>query len=53
VGGMILSIIGMIFACFGFISPSQGAIAQQIIDIVAILNALRLTISKNVKSDLV
>jgi heavy metal translocating P-type ATPase len=53
VGGMIFSIIGMIFACFGFISPSQGAIAQQIIDIVAILNALRLTISKNVKSDLI
>ncbi len=53
VGGMIFSIIGMIFACFGFISPSQGAIAQQIIDIVAILNALRLTISKNIKSDLV
>lgn len=53
VGGMIFSVIGMIFACFGFISPSQGAIAQQIIDIVAILNALRLTISKNIKSDLV
>jgi len=53
VGGMIFSVIGMIFACFGFISPSQGAIAQQIIDIIAILNALRLTISKNIKSDLV
>lgn len=52
VGGMILSIIGMIFASMGYISPSQGAIFQQIIDILAILNSLRLTISKEIFSDM-
>jgi len=34
IGGMIFSIIGMILASFGWVSPSQGAIAQQIIDVL-------------------
>lgn len=41
VGGMALSIAGMIFAAFGLLSPLQGAISQEIIDVVAVLNALR------------
>ena len=52
IGGMLFSIVGMILASFGLISPSEGAIAQQIIDAVAIVNALRLTIIKNVASDI-
>ena len=40
-GGMALSIAGMIFAAFGLMSPLQGAIAQEVIDVVAVLNALR------------
>ena len=52
IGGMLFSIVGMILASFGLISPSEGAIAQQIIDAVAIVNALRLTITKNVVSDI-
>ena len=52
IGGMIFSVLGMIFASFGMISPSEGAIAQQIIDAIAIINALRLTITKNVVSDI-
>jgi P-type E1-E2 ATPase len=52
IGGMLFSVVGMILASFGLISPSEGAIAQQIIDVVAIVNALRLTITKNVVSDI-
>jgi len=42
VGGMIFSFAGMIMASFGYISPAQGAILQQVIDVIAIINALRL-----------
>ena len=41
VGGMALSIFGMAFASTGHLSPVSGAIAQEIIDILAVLNALR------------
>jgi P-type E1-E2 ATPase len=40
-GGMILSIIGMIIAAFGFLSPVAGAISQEVIDVMAIMNSLR------------
>lgn len=52
IGGMVFSVVGMILASFGLISPAEGAIIQQIIDAVAIVNALRLTIIKNVASDI-
>jgi P-type E1-E2 ATPase len=39
--GMGLSIIAMIFAAFGFISPAAGALLQEAIDVVVIFNALR------------
>jgi heavy metal translocating P-type ATPase len=42
VGGMLFSLLGMILASFGYISPAEGAILQQIIDVIAIFNALRL-----------
>lgn len=41
VGGILLSILGMVVAAFGFLPPVAGAIAQEIIDIFAILNSLR------------
>ena len=41
VGGMALSVIGMIAAAFGLLSPIEGAIAQEVIDLAAVLNALR------------
>jgi heavy metal translocating P-type ATPase len=41
VGGMALSLIGMAFAATGNLSPVSGAIAQEIIDVLAVLNALR------------
>ncbi len=39
--GMGLSAVLMIIAAFGGITPLQGAIAQEVIDVAAILNALR------------
>lgn len=41
IGGMLLSIIGMIIAALGLLPPVAGAISQEIIDIIAIINALR------------
>jgi heavy metal translocating P-type ATPase len=38
--GMGLAFIGMIFGAFGLLTPSQGAIAQELIDLLAILWAL-------------
>ena len=39
--GMGLSVIAMVFAACGFISPAAGAILQEGIDVIVILNALR------------
>ncbi|WP_179875392.1 heavy metal translocating P-type ATPase [Sinorhizobium sp. BJ1] len=39
--GMGLSAAGMIAAAFGYLTPVQGALLQEAIDVVAILNALR------------
>jgi heavy metal translocating P-type ATPase len=39
--GIGLSVIGMIAAAAGFITPVQGALLQEVIDVAVILNALR------------
>ena len=39
--GLGLSAIAMLFAAFGFIPPTQGALLQEVIDVAVILNALR------------
>ena len=52
VGGMILSIMGMGFAAAGYLSPVAGAIAQEFIDVLAILWALRLTWQGKVNADI-
>jgi P-type E1-E2 ATPase len=41
VGGMALSMAGMVFAAAGLLTPVAGAILQEAIDLVAVLNALR------------
>jgi heavy metal translocating P-type ATPase len=41
VGGMILSIAGMMLGAYGVLPPIGGAIAQEVIDLVAVLNAVR------------
>jgi cation transport ATPase len=43
-GGMILSILGMVAAAFGYLPPIGGAIAQEIIDLAAVLNAVRVAL---------
>lgn len=51
IGGMILSVIGMGFAGLGYLSPVAGAIAQELIDVLAVLNALRAAIPPKSLSD--
>jgi P-type E1-E2 ATPase len=41
--GMGLSLIAMVFAAFGLIPPTLGAILQEGIDVLVIVNALRAT----------
>jgi heavy metal translocating P-type ATPase len=51
VGGMLLSLVGMAFAALGYLSPVNGAIFQEVIDVFAILNALRAAFPPKVFSD--
>jgi heavy metal translocating P-type ATPase len=41
VGGMALSLIGMLVAAAGYLPPVAGALLQEVIDVIAVLNALR------------
>ena len=41
VTGLVLSGVAMVFAAYGFIPPTQGALLQEAIDVAVILNALR------------
>ncbi len=43
-GGMALSVVGMAFASGGLLSPVAGAICQEIIDVLAVCNALRASV---------
>jgi len=52
VGGMALSVIGMVFAAIGHLSPVSGAITQEAIDVLAVLNALRAAFPPKVIHDL-
>lgn len=52
IGGMGLSVIAMGFAAAGYISPVAGALLQEVIDILAIANALRMTWGHKVESDI-
>lgn len=39
--GIGLSIVAMIFAALGYIQPAAGAVLQEVVDVLVILNALR------------
>lgn len=43
-GGMALSMIGMAIAAAGYLPPVAGAVAQEVIDVAAVLNALRVSL---------
>ena len=51
IGGMGLSVIGMFVAASGHLPPVAGAIAQEVIDVLAVLNALRASIAPRALSD--
>jgi heavy metal translocating P-type ATPase len=44
VGGMTLSLVGMAFATAGYLPPVAGAVMQELIDVLAVANALRVAI---------
>lgn len=52
VGGMSLSILGMIIAAFGFLPPVAGAITQEVIDVAAVMNSLRTIWKPKIMSDM-
>lgn len=41
VAGIGLSVIGMVAAAYGYLTPVEGALLQEVIDVAVILNALR------------
>lgn len=51
IGGMGLSMIGMFVAAAGYLPPVAGAITQEVIDVLAVLNALRAAMTPRVLSD--
>jgi len=51
VGGMLLSAVGMAFAAAGYLTPVAGAVLQELIDVLAIANALRVSIPPRSLSD--
>ena len=51
VGGMAVSLAGMVLAAMGYLPPIMGALAQEIIDLVAVLNALRASLPGHVLRD--
>jgi len=51
VGGMALSVVGMLFAFVGLLPPVAGALFQEIIDVVAVANALRVALPPKALTD--
>lgn len=52
VGGMALSVVGMGLAAFGYLPPVSGAIFQELIDVFAVLNALRASVTPRTLTDM-
>ncbi len=50
-GGMLLSLAGMCAASLGYLTPIQGAISQEAIDLLSILNSLRMILPVGQLSD--
>jgi heavy metal translocating P-type ATPase len=44
VGGMVISVIAMLVAAAGYLPPVAGAITQEVIDVFAVVNALRVAV---------
>jgi P-type E1-E2 ATPase len=52
VGGMALSVIGMVAAALGLLPPIGGAVAQELIDLAAVLNSVRVALSPHSLTDI-
>ncbi len=50
-GGMALSLIGMGAAAAGYLPPIAGAVAQEVIDLAAVLNAVRVALPERELTD--
>jgi cation transport ATPase len=48
---MALSLIGMAVAASGYLPPVAGALAQEVIDVLAVLNALRMGLPPRTLTD--
>lgn len=51
VGGMALSVVGMVAAFGGWLPPVAGAVVQELIDLAAVVNALRAAVPGGELSD--
>jgi heavy metal translocating P-type ATPase len=51
VGGMAASVVGMVAAAAGYLPPLDGAILQEIIDLVAVVNAVRVALPARALAD--
>ena len=51
-GGMTLSAVGMLAAAFGLLPAIDGAVAQELIDLLAVLNAVRVALPTSKLRDL-
>ncbi len=52
IGGIALSAVGMLLAVAGLLPPIAGAIAQEVIDVLAILNATRVAMTRRSMADM-
>jgi heavy metal translocating P-type ATPase len=50
-GGMAASLLGMVAAALGYLPPLEGAILQEIIDFVAVANAVRVALPTRTLAD--
>ena len=51
IGGIVLSAIGMILAVLGLLPPLAGAITQEVIDVLAVVNAARVPLTRRSMAD--
>ena len=51
VGGMALSLLGMAVAAAGYLPPVAGALLQEVIDVLAVVNALRVAFPPKTLTD--
>ncbi len=51
VGGMAVSVLAMFIAAAGYLPPVAGAITQEVIDVLAVVNALRVAIAPQSLTD--